>query len=77
MKKYFDNVLTKSKQRIKDHGEVFTNKEIVSQMTSLVQNELDRIESRFLEPACGEGNFLIKILEKKLNIVDKKYHVSQ
>lgn len=65
--------LAKSKQRIKDHGEVFTPDFIVHDMLNLVKNETERIDSRFLEPACGDGNFLAPILEKKLNIVKKKY----
>jgi len=54
----------KSKQRVKDHGEVFTQEREVNAMLDLVRNETERIESRFLEPACGDGNFLAPILEK-------------
>jgi hypothetical protein len=67
----------KSKQRVKDHGEVFTPDFIVNDMLDLVKNETERIESRFLEPACGDGNFLAPILERKLEIVKKKYKSSQ
>jgi hypothetical protein len=67
----------KSKQRVKDHGEVFTPDFIVNDMLDLVKNETERIESRFLEPACGDGNFLAQILEKKLEVVKKKYKSSQ
>ncbi len=67
----------KSKQRVKDHGEVFTQERDVNAMLDLVKNETERIESRFLEPACGNGNFLGPILEKKLAIVKKKYSLSQ
>jgi hypothetical protein len=67
----------KSKQRVKDHGEVFTPDFVVNDMLNLVKNETERIESRFLEPACGDGNFLAPILIKKLNIVLKKYGRSQ
>jgi len=67
----------KSKQRVKDHGEVFTPDFIVNDMLDLVKNETERIESRFLEPACGDGNFLAPILERKLDIVKKKYKSSQ
>ena len=66
----------KSKQRIKDHGEVFTPDFIVNDMLDLVKNETERIESRFLEPACGDGNFLAPILERKLEVVKKKYKSS-
>lgn len=71
------SVQTKSKQRIKDHGEVFTQEREVSAMLDLVKNETERIESRFLEPACGDGNFLAPILERKLGLVRKKYGLSQ
>ncbi len=68
---------TKSKRRVRDHGEVFTAEREVNAMLDLVKNETERIDSRFLEPACGNGNFLIKILERKLNIVDSAYKRSQ
>jgi hypothetical protein len=67
----------KSKQRVRDHGEVFTPDFIVNDMLDLVKNETERIESRFLEPACGDGNFLAPILERKLAVVKKKYSKSQ
>ncbi len=67
----------KSKQRVKDHGEVFTQEREVNAMLDLVKNETERIESRFLEPACGNGNFLAPILERKLIIVKRKYGSSQ
>ena len=53
-----------SKQRVTDHGEVFTNQREVNAMLDLVKQETERIESRFLEPACGTGNFLAEILER-------------
>ena len=68
---------TKSKSRVRDHGEVFTAAREVNAMLDLVKNETERIDSRFLEPACGNGNFLIKILERKLNVVDGAYKRSQ
>jgi len=67
----------KSKKRVADHGEVFTAKREVNAMLDLVKHETERIESRFLEPACGNGNFLIEILERKLNIVENRYNRSQ
>ena len=67
----------KSKQRVKDHGEVFTQEREVNAMLDLVKSETERLESRFLEPACGNGNFLAPILERKLTIVKKKYGSSQ
>jgi hypothetical protein len=66
-----------SKQRVADHGEVFTNEKIVNDMLDLVQQETERIDSRFLEPSCGTGNFLVEIINRKLNIVEKKYRRSQ
>ncbi|HIT90857.1 MAG TPA: SAM-dependent DNA methyltransferase [Candidatus Merdenecus merdavium] len=62
-----------SKRRVNDHGEVFTNKREVDAMLDLVKQETERIDSRFLEPACGTGNFLVEILKRKLNIVEKRY----
>ncbi len=58
-----------SKQRVSDHGEVLTGEREVNAMLDLVKQETERIESRFLEPACGTGNFLAEILERKLRIV--------
>ncbi|OQD45076.1 restriction endonuclease subunit M [Candidatus Brocadia sapporoensis] len=66
-----------SKQRVADHGEVFTNEREVNAMLDLVKQETGRIDSRFLEPACGTGNFLTEILRRKLNAVEKKYRRSQ
>lgn len=67
---------TISKKRVADHGEVFTSKREVNAMLDLVKQETERIESRFLEPACGTGNFLTEILERKLRVVTK-YRKSQ
>jgi len=65
--------LTKSKARIADHGEVFTPPWMVDAMLDLVKGETERIDSRFLEPACGSGNFLVQILRRKLTAVELKY----
>src|SRR5947199_9054698 len=54
--------LVKSKQRVADHGEVFTPPWMVEAMLDLVKGETERIDSRFLEPACGTGNFLVRVL---------------
>jgi hypothetical protein len=67
----------KSKQRVADHGEVLTGKREVNAMLELVKSETKRIDSRFLEPACGNGNFLAPILERNLAIVEKRYGKSQ
>jgi len=63
----------KSKQRVADHGEVFTPPELVEAMLDLVKDETERIDSKFLEPACGSGNFLVRILQRKLDVVVEKY----
>lgn len=65
--------LVKSKQRVADHGEVFTPVWMVEDMLDLVKEETDRIDSRFLEPACGSGNFLVHVLRRKLVAVELKY----
>ena len=65
--------LVKSKQRVADHGEVFTPELMVEAMLDLVKDETERIDSRFLEPACGSGNFIVRILQRKLAAVELKY----
>lgn len=65
--------LIKSKQRVVDHGEVFTPPWLVEKMLDLVKGETERIDSRFLEPACGSGNFLVPILQRKLAAVELKF----
>ena len=65
--------LVKSKQRVADHGEVFTPAWMVEAMLNLVKEETERIDSRFLEPACGSGNFLIQVLQRKLAAVEAQY----
>lgn len=66
-----------SKKRVADYGEVLTGKREVNAMLDLVKQETERIESRFLEPACGTGNFLAEILERKLRVVESRYGKSQ
>jgi hypothetical protein len=65
--------LVKSKKRVADHGEVFTPAWMVEAMLDLVKGETERIDSRFLEPACGSGNFLVQILRRKLAAVELKF----
>lgn len=65
--------LIKSKERVADHGEVFTPEWLVDSMLELVKDESERIDSRFLEPACGSGNFLVRVLQRKLAAVEMKY----
>ena len=66
-----------SKKRVADHGEVLTGKREVNAMLELVKSETERIDSRFLEPACGTGNFLAEILERKLRVIEARYGKSQ
>lgn len=78
----FDNNIdnedqVKSKKRVTDHGEVFTAQREVNAMLDLVKQETERIDSRFLEPACGTGNFLVEILKRKLAVVEQRYSKSQ
>jgi SAM-dependent methyltransferase len=68
---------SRSRQRITEHGEVFTSPREVNAMLDLVKQETERIDSRFLEPACGNGNFLAAILERKLDVVERQYKSSQ
>lgn len=70
-----DNI--RSKQRVADHGEVFTPAWMVEAMLDLVKDETERIDSRFLEPACGSGNFLVQVLGRKLASVERKYGKSE
>ena len=65
--------LIKSKKRVADHGEVFTPDWLVEAMLDLVKDETERLDSRFLEPACGSGNFITKILKRKLAAVELRY----
>ena len=66
----------KSRKRVQEHGEVFTNEREVNAMLDMVRQETERIDSRFLEPACGDGNFLAEVLRRKLDVVDKRYRRS-
>ncbi len=67
----------KSKQRVSEFGEVNTSKREVESMLDLVIHETERLDSRFLEPACGDGNFLIEVLRRKLRILVKNYKNNQ
>lgn len=64
---------TKSKERVRNLAEVYTNKREIDAMLNLTKNLSERIESRYLEPACGNGNFLVEILKRKLQTVKEKY----
>jgi hypothetical protein len=61
-----------SKERVAEHGEVYTNEREVNAMLDLVKPETERIDSRFLEPACGDGNFMVEILRRKLAVVESQ-----
>ena len=71
------NDQVKSKKRVTDFGEVNTSEREVNAMLDLVKQETERLDSRFLEPACGDGNFLIEVLNRKLDILVKKYKKNQ
>lgn len=71
------DALIKSKKRVSDHGEVFTPPWLVEAMLDLVKEESERIDSRFLEPACGSGNFLVGALKRKLAAVELKFGKSE
>jgi len=72
-----NNDQIKTKDRVADHGEVYTSHREVSSMLDLVDHETKRIESKFLEPACGNGNFLIEVLKRKVEVIHKRYSSSQ
>jgi len=67
----------KSLQRVQDHGEVFTPSTTVEAMLDLVKDEAERIDSKFLEPACGSGNFLVPVLQRKLSTAAERYKQSE
>jgi hypothetical protein len=66
-----------SRGRVTNHGEVYTHSREVNAMLNLVLRETQRIDSRFLEPACGHGNFLAEVLSGKLQVVEDRYKKSQ
>jgi hypothetical protein len=69
--------MIKSKERVQQHGEVFTPDSIVNDMLDLVDERLDKeevwkyIDTTYLEPACGTGNFLLRILDRKLEVAQR------
>ncbi|MBU0760370.1 MAG: SAM-dependent DNA methyltransferase, partial [Nanoarchaeota archaeon] len=71
------NAQIKHRKRVTDHGEVFTHEREVNAMLDLVKQETERLDSRFLEPACGNGNFLAEVLNRKLKILKERYSKSQ
>lgn len=71
-----DSKQIKNRKRVVDHGEVFTNEREVNAMLDLVKHETENIDSTFLEPACGDGNFLIEVLKRKIAVVTSRYKKS-
>lgn len=67
----------KSKERVAEFGEVYTSQREVNAMLDLVKQETERPDSRFLEPACGDGNFLIEVLNRKLEVLVKTHKKNQ
>lgn len=67
----------KSEKRVADFGEVLTSRREVEAMLDLVKNEAERIDSRFLEPTCGTGNFLTAILERKCKTIYARYRTKK
>ena len=67
----------KDKSRVSNFGEVLTSKREVLDMLNLVNTETSRLDSRFLEPACGDGNFLKEVLNFKLGILEKTHNKNQ
>ena len=69
--------LVRTRQRVVDHGEVFTPSWLVEKMLDLLGGEADRIDARVLEPACGSGNFLVPVLRRKLATVQLRFAASE
>ncbi|MBQ7343957.1 MAG: restriction endonuclease subunit M [Clostridia bacterium] len=67
-----DNSQIKSKERVAERGEVFTAEREVKAMCDLVRDECERLDSLFLEPACGDGNFLAEIISRKLAVAKRE-----
>lgn len=65
-----------SRERVRAHGEVYTAEREVNAMLDLVKAQSEDDGSTFLEPACGDGNFLVAILRRKLAALRKKYRRS-
>lgn len=69
--------LVRTKKRVSDHGEVFTSEQEINAMLDLVKVQTESIDAKFLEPACGNGNFLAEILRRKLEVVEARYKKNQ
>ncbi len=71
------NKQVQSKSRVSLYGEVYTSEREVNDMLDLVKDETERLDSRFLEPACGDGNFLFEVLSRKLDVLKRNYKKNQ
>lgn len=69
---FFVNLI-KSKRPVEDHGEVVTPPQLVDKMLDLVKGQTERTGARFLESACGSGNFLVPIMQRKLAAMELKF----
>src|SRR6476620_9559482 len=76
-----EELVVRSRHRVKTYGEVFTPRYMVKRMLDLVREELengrDFVDKTFLEPAAGDGNFLVAILRRKLHAIEKRYPVKE
>ncbi|MBE7701205.1 methylase [Oerskovia sp. Sa1BUA8] len=72
-----EEVLVKSRLRVKAHGEVFTPRHMVDQMLDLVRKDLEEspgfVDKTVLEPAAGDGNFLVVVLQRKLHAIERRF----
>lgn len=67
----------RSRDRVRDLAEVFTHKREVDAMLDAMPDAFEVLDVKFLEPACGSGNFLVEILRRKLQRVKARETVSQ
>ena len=67
----------KNRDRVTKFAEVNTSEREVKNMLNLVSEETNRLDARFLESACGDGNFLIEILNRKMEVLIKNFKKNQ
>lgn len=76
-----EELIVKSRHRVRTYGEVFTPRYMVDQMLDLVSEDLEEgpefVDRTFLEPAAGDGNFLVAILQRKLSAIARAYPSDQ
>ena len=70
---YQEESQIRNSERIRDLAEVFTAEKEVSAMLNLLEPITSKLDSRFLEPSCGNGNFLVSILDRKLENVSSRF----